>query len=1151
MFNQKVISMRKITLFSLLILMSSVIFAQSLVVPNRTELRPTKKANDPMEIQKKPTFRSLTAFGDTIWTNDFSNPDEWVITNETGDEQNWEILTYATQTPLYGIDTIISTTVDNGYACFNSDYMGTVYGGGSALPGQHAFLTIVDPIDMTTNSAVQFNCEQLYRKWEDTVYLEVSTDGVNFTSFLVNDVDGGINVEADLKVNITSAAANQPAVWFRFRFHGNWDYAWFVDDIAIFEAPDNNMAINVANAPFIYINTGLVPMVPRDHAWWYRPGAEIQNFGNLDQNNISLNCQIVDGIGQTVYDWTTDSIGVWEAETWDTIWMDSVFMPYLIAADYTATFTATQDEADQVLDDNTMSVDFHVTDTVWANDNDVVTGGISPWSYSGTNDGDAIGANYALQTDDTLGSVSCYIHSATSTGAIIKAEVYRHDETLDDYMLVIDSEEHIITDEDKGEWVTLDLTSEDGLQQYVTADTYYAMISCFWGSDTILIGNDKSNPDVTAYNFQTSLRIGSEWYYTSHTPMVRLNMRRTVEVLNPLQAAISESGNVSCTGDNDGYASVGISGGDEENYDILWSTGDTTEMVTGLAGGDYAVTVTDHFTDTIELSVTIEEAAELLAVAAEMLDETCEGEDGEIELTVTGGAEPYMYEWSNGEATAMVTGLTAGTYGATVTDAYGCVMSDDELTIENPYPMEAVFTITDVSAEGAADGEIATVVTGGVEPYTYAWDNAATTADITGLDGGYYNVTITDDNGCTLTDNLYVYEDITADCSGFSIDATITDVSCNGGDDATATGVATGGTAPFAYSWSNGQTVETATDLMAGTYTLIMVDDSLCSDTIDVIITEPDALTITDTVFTLPTTAGGSDGSIEITVAGGTVAGDYTYSWENGSTEATATGLAAGYYDFTITDDNGCELIDSIEMPDFSCILEITLTGTNVSCNGNTDGAVSVTATGANGALTYSWIGPDSYTSTDESISGLEGGVYAVTVADAAGCTDFANVTLTTPNAISVSYTQSGPWPDADGAINTTVIGGTSPYTYLWSDNTTLDSLVISSDDVGTEVSVVITDDAGCTETLDITIGDNVSELVIPTIEIYPNPSTGILHFGNINGEEIEIYNVLGEKVRTFTTNKANYTIDLSNQPSGMYMVKVNGEGVEKVVISR
>ncbi|MBK8968991.1 MAG: T9SS type A sorting domain-containing protein [Lewinellaceae bacterium] len=280
----------------------------------------------------------------------------------------------------------------------------------------------------------------------------------------------------------------------------------------------------------------------------------------------------------------------------------------------------------------------------------------------------------------------------------------------------------------------------------------------------------------------------------------------------------------SCFGAADGAIDLSLNGG-EPPFTIEWSTGAMTEDINGLSAGTYFVTVTNNLGSRF-LEVQVTEPAALVAAAVIDSNATCAGAaDGGATAFATGGTTPYTYLWSNGATTASITGVVAGTYTTTITDANGCTSTAAAIITEPAALVAATVVDSNAACAGAADGGATAFATGGTTPYTYLWSNAATTASITGVVAGTYTTTITDANGCTSTAAAAITEPAALTASAT---ATPTTGAMNNG---TATVSAGGGTPSYTYVWSNGQTTATADGLAAGTYTSTVTDANGCTAT--------------------------------------------------------------------------------------------------------------------------------------------------------------------------------------------------------------------------------------------------------------------------------------------------------------------------------
>ena len=263
-----------------------------------------------------------------------------------------------------------------------------------------------------------------------------------------------------------------------------------------------------------------------------------------------------------------------------------------------------------------------------------------------------------------------------------------------------------------------------------------------------------------------------------------------------------------------------------------------------------------------------------------------------------------------------------------------------------------------------------------------------------------------------------------------------------------------------------------------------MTDSLGCTSTASGTITEPAVLT-SSLVATDATTVGGTDGSVAVTVSGGTPV--YSYLWSNGITAANNTGLSPGTYLLTITDANGCTLVDSATVSD-PAVVVLVMDSSNVSCFGAADGTAKVTASGGAGSYTYVW----SNTATTDSIGGLSAGTYIVTVSDAIGTTAVDSITINEPAALQLSFivTNASSAGAADGAIDLTVTGGTSGYTFRWSNSATVEDLTGLT--AGT-YSVVVSDANGCliTDSAQVLEPGAIANLIITEIN-YNGPESGI-----------------------------------------------------------
>lgn len=419
-------------------------------------------------------------------------------------------------------------------------------------------------------------------------------------------------------------------------------------------------------------------------------------------------------------------------------------------------------------------------------------------------------------------------------------------------------------------------------------------------------------------------------------------------------------------------------------------------------------------------------------------------------------------------------------------------------------------TVGDLTASTSSTASVCTADNGsatltpltGVAPYSYTWTSvpAQTTQTAVDLAPGDYEVTVLDDDGCSMTTTVTVPfdpSDLTVSIPNF------TDVVCNSACDGTATAQELGGTAPYLFVWDDPgmqQTVQ-ATGLCPATYNLGVSDANGCLATAQVTISEPTAVSA-NAIMNQQSICGSPDGIATATGNGGSVAVDYGYSWNSTPVQntATATGLLPATYTVTITDDNGCsETADVIitATPGFTANISAS---TDASCFQGCDGEATVQAdANAIAPLTYSWNSIPSQATANA--TGLCAGTYEATVTDAGGCIASATVTIQQPTPVSATLaTSASPICIGESSdLSAIVTGGTQPYsTFNWVADPADQSLDGSlqnptvSPIVSTTYTFVATDVNGCTSAPKFVTVDVYDPLTLSVIRPLFNPDTGI-----------------------------------------------------------
>ncbi len=504
--------------------------------------------------------------------------------------------------------------------------------------------------------------------------------------------------------------------------------------------------------------------------------------------------------------------------------------------------------------------------------------------------------------------------------------------------------------------------------------------------------------------------------------------------------------NVSCFGGSNGAITTSVSGGTSP-YTYNWGAGITTLNRTGLIAGTYVVTVTDNANCTVTRSSVITQSS-VISIAPTVTNATCfGGSDGSIAIAVVGGTLPYTYNWGGSNTTQNRTGLAAASYAVTVTDNASCTATASA-TVGQATAIAVSSTATNVVCNGGNTGAVNLTVTGGTSPYTYVWTGGATTPNRTSLTAGTYSVTVTDNNSCTASANASINQP-----SAISLSTTTTNVACFGDSTGSISLNVTGGASGYAFNWNNGPVTQNNSNIPSGNYSVIVNDVNACSATASATITQAAPITTSTTVVNA-TCFGSANGSIDLTVNGG--AGSYTYVWSNGFTTQDVSGFAASTYSVTVKDAGNCTALTSATISQPTQII-ISATSVNASCNGTANGSIDVSVIGGSSSYSYLW----SNGAATQDVVSLVAQNYIVTVTDNNACSSTSTIAITQPSAIIASHTHTDVSCSGvnNGSIDLSVTGGSSPYTYSWSNGAVtqdLNSLVANT------YRVTITDNAAC-----------------------------------------------------------------------------------------
>ena len=438
-------------------------------------------------------------------------------------------------------------------------------------------------------------------------------------------------------------------------------------------------------------------------------------------------------------------------------------------------------------------------------------------------------------------------------------------------------------------------------------------------------------------------------------------------------------------------------------------------------------------------------------------------------------------------------------------------------------PLEVEIVIfTDVLCNGGNTGSATASATGGTVPYSYAWSNGGNTETINNLAEGTYTVTVTDNDGTTVTASVTISEP-----SAIVLQTpTITNVSCFGGANGSIQASATGGVAPYDYSWSNGSSGAFINGLTAGSYTVTVTDDNNCTKVATYQVTQPADLVITLVNLSDESCFGEDDGAITIMISGGVT--PYFAEWSNGFIGTTITGLTPDTYSVTVTDNNDCTKTASYTI-NTGGIVNVTLQQIqNVTCNGGNDGAITVSASGGEAPYTYLW----SNGGSGPTISSLAAGNYLVTASDNNGCEVVKLYAITQPGPITVTITPSGQNLCAgDNLVDLTAVatGENPPFTGLWSNGV----VGLTNNDLGAGTySITVTDGAGCTASSSFT----VTAPPLLTVSVLTTDETS----AGANDGTAEATASGGTPGYTYLWSNGSTTDSIGGLPPGVYSVTIS-----------
>lgn len=728
---------------------------------------------------------------------------------------------------------------------------------------------------------------------------------------------------------------------------------------------------------------------------------EISCFGDTDG---SLTFEVSGGTGPYQFNWSdgqTDSIAI-------NLEADDYFVTVTDANNCDEVFTSvlTEEAALNIVADEASSVSCNGLGDGIATVN--ITGGLGPYSYL-WEDG---------ETTDSLFNVG-----------------------QGNYLVVVTDANMCTT------FVEVSITEPDPLDVILDIDNP----SCFENADGMLSANVSGGTNTYSYLWNngqettTIENLNAGNYTVTVTDENLCTFVQTQELIAPNEINIAFNiSQISCFDSATGEIDINVTGGDDD-FGYSWQGTNSgqifqTEDLNNLIADEYCVTVTDGNMCTKSLCTTLVNPDEIL-VTDIVTNAGCNGgTDGGVDIEISGGNGPYVVVWTGASSpnNEDLVNVAAGTYSVQITDSDNCSYTDSYEVMDGS-SLTVSESIIDVACKDEFTGSINLTINGGTNPYIITWTGPnnymSSDPSIFNLEDGTYNLTVTDQNSCSITASYNVNEPL----ENFEVELE-NDIVCSGNTDGFLSVVATGGTVPYNYVWSNGEMTSSIGNLPSGNYAVTVTDDSNCVvlSGAEVVVFD-DAEIFASSVSTSCFDLNDGTASVDSVVANGVLLdlSQLQYSWNSIPAQNTQQvfNLPGGSdYFVTVTDQNGCASTTSVfvDRPD---ALEVQLIDSgNALCFNGQEGFVELMGVGGTAPYSYEW-SLNAGTQTDSLALSLGGGQYIVTVTDANNCTTTAQYDLSEPDEIITEFiaTQLSCFDDNDGSVDLQLSGGIAPYDISWS----------------------------------------------------------------------------------------------------------------------
>ncbi len=672
------------------------------------------------------------------------------------------------------------------------------------------------------------------------------------------------------------------------------------------------------------------------------------------------------------------------------------------------------------------------------------------------------------------------------------------------------------------------------------------------------------NPDDT-YELLTK---GSYEVVVKDTMGCVVLMNTTITEPEPLAIAIDQLGNVSCFEGENGFIDLQVEGGTTPySYSMDSIVYQPNPGFSSLRAGDYRFVAQDANNCVITIQAEITQPDLLVSSISEVVNSSCNQQNGSALVAAAGGTLPYDYTWKQGIQTisnASRPDLFAGFYQIITKDALGCESILTQAIIDEDGPATSITSITDARCFDSADGQATVTATGGAGDYTYLWSDAGaqTTPTVTGIERGDYVVTVTDIRGCKSISQVTIGSPDRVDIESPIKTSPLCYESCDGSILINPIG----GEGDYTFQWSNGVSGKFSAieNICRGSYTVKVIDKVGCAADFSISLSAPDSLIINEPVIKLPTCAAGSDGAATITAIGGTL--PYQYRWNDPllQSQAKATDLKEGEYQVVVTDQQGCVSSRQIVLDEVAPIV-IDLGTSTTLCLGQ-----SITLDAGIDNSTYVWKKDNTNFSNQKIVTLTEAGVYTLDVTDAKGCQGFDEFTVvTSTRAFEANFLGASELIVGD-SLWLVDVSFPSPDLIEWEFDEGYQMLVSSADqpqitylEPGDFWITMTAHLAECTDVMrkkvsyynteersNINSRIALGETGFRNVRLYPNPTTGLFSIEIEMHRELPvalmIYDVRGNQVHeAVERNKMVYrfNLDLSSRENGVYLARIVTDG--------